>query len=83
MTVWATQDAKAKFAQLLRAAAKTPQTISHRGEERAVLLSVDEYRRLKDSKKPLSFVEFMQSSPLRGVDLKIERSRDPGRTIDL
>lgn len=83
MTTWATQDAKAKFAELLRAAEKAPQTIAHRGEDRAVLISVNEYRRLKGAKKSPSFVEFMQASPLRGVELKIERSRDTGRKIDL
>ncbi|MGD0864057.1 MAG: type II toxin-antitoxin system Phd/YefM family antitoxin [Rhizomicrobium sp.] len=83
MATWATQDAKAKFAELLRAAEKAPQTIAHRGEERAVLLSVNEYRRLKGARKPSNFVEFMQASPLRGVDLKIERSRDAGRKVEL
>jgi prevent-host-death family protein len=83
MATWATQDAKAKFAELLRAAEKAPQTIAHRGEDRVVLISVNEYRRLKGTKKPPNFVEFMQASPLRGVELKIERSRDTGRKIDL
>jgi prevent-host-death family protein len=83
MAKWALQDAKARLSEVVRAAKKEPQTITLRGEEQAVLLSVNEYRRLKNAKKPASFVEFMQASPLRGVDLKIERSRDKGRKIDL
>jgi antitoxin Phd len=82
MTVWAAQDAKAKFAELLRAAAKEPQTISHRGEIRAVLISAKEYHRLKNAKKSVNFVDFMQSSPLKGVDIQFERSRDTGRKIE-
>ena len=44
--VWPLQDAKAKLSQLIRAAAKEPQTITRHGEEVGVLLSPQEYQRL-------------------------------------
>ena len=44
--IWPLQDAKAKLSQLIRAAAKEPQTITRHGEEVGVLLSPQEYQRL-------------------------------------
>lgn len=82
MNAWQVQDAKARFSELLRsAAAEGPQAITVRGRTAAVVVSQEEYERLK-GKKP-SLVEFMRSSPLAGVDLEIERDRSPGRDIDL
>jgi len=82
MNAWQVQDAKARFSELLRsAAAEGPQAITVRGRTAAVVVSQEEYERLK-GKKP-SLVEFMRSSPLAGVDLEIERDRSPDRDIDL
>lgn len=82
MNAWQVQEAKARFSELLRSAAtEGPQAITVRGRTAAVVVSQDEYERLK-GRKP-SLVEFMRSSPLAGVDLEIERDRSPGRDIAL
>lgn len=82
MNAWQVQNAKARFSELLRsAAAEGPQAITVRGRTAAVVVSQEEYERLK-GKKP-SLVEFMRSSPLAGVDLEIGRDRSPDRDIDL
>ncbi|AVM72800.1 type II toxin-antitoxin system Phd/YefM family antitoxin [Magnetospirillum gryphiswaldense] len=82
MHAWQVQDAKARFSELLRsAAAEGPQAITVRGRTTAVVMSQDEYERLK-GRKP-SLVEFLRSSPLSGVDLDIERDRSPSRNIEL
>ena len=85
MTKWALQDAKARFSEVVRAARKSPQTITLRGEEAAVVLSSDEYRRLRrlpaKSKSTKTLVEILQSCP---YPLEIPpRSKDRGRDIDL
>jgi prevent-host-death family protein len=63
---WAVQEAKARFSELLRAAGKEPQSITLRGEETAVLLSAQEYRRITGNArkaKPKSFYEIWCSAP--------------------
>jgi antitoxin Phd len=84
MRTWALQDAKARFSEVVRAAKKEPQTITLRGEEAAVLLSAQEYRRLKGRPartKPKTFLEVMRACP-HGLEIP-PRSKDPGRVIDL
>jgi prevent-host-death family protein len=79
---WKLQDAKNRFSELVKKALKAgPQIVTLRGKETAVVLSVEEYRRLARPKTGL--VEFLQSSPLAGVDLDAERDRDTGRKIEL
>jgi antitoxin Phd len=81
MTRWQLQEAKARLSELVTSAKKSPQEITVRGEPAAVVVSIEEYNRLKGKKG--SFVEFMRNSPLKGVDLKIERDRSPGRPVRL
>ena len=58
-----------------------PQTITLRGTPAAVVLSFEQYQELTRPRSPLS--EFFKSSPLRGVELELERSRDTGREVEL
>ena len=82
MHAWQVQDAKARFSELLRSAASEgPQSITVRGRTTAVVISQDEYERLK-GRKP-SLVEFLRASPLSGVDLDVERDRSLPRDIEL
>jgi prevent-host-death family protein len=82
---WQMQDAKAKFAEVVRRAhAEGPQVVTHRGADTAVVLSIDEYRRLK-AERP-SFIDHLLSAPKwddEVIDLINDRSRDTGRDIDL
>ena len=51
--VWPVYDAKARFSELLDAALKDgPQIVSRRGVETAVLVPIDEWRRLKTQARP-------------------------------
>ena len=83
MQNWQVQEAKARFSELMRDAAKDgPQTITIRGRRAAVVLSADDYDRLKRPKP--SLVEFLRASPLAGVELDIERDRTaPPRDVTL
>lgn len=79
---WPLQEAKNRLSYLVEQANSTgPQTITVRGHARAVLLSAEEYERL--TRPAESLVEFFRHSPLVGVDLDLERDRDPGRAIGL
>ncbi|HZD57789.1 MAG TPA: type II toxin-antitoxin system Phd/YefM family antitoxin [Anaerolineales bacterium] len=80
--VWQLQDAKNRFSEVVnRALAEGPQIVTRRGEEVAVVLSTDEYNRLKKSKSSLR--EFFRESPLVGVDLEVERDQSYPRDTHL
>ena len=50
---WQVQDAKAKFSEFLEASlAEGPQIVTKRGVETAVLLSIEQWRRLEKLTKP-------------------------------
>ncbi|MDR1046614.1 MAG: type II toxin-antitoxin system Phd/YefM family antitoxin [Treponema sp.] len=79
---WQLQEAKAMLSALVRAAVEEPQIITVRGEETAVLLSMEEYRKLSPKKQ--SIVEFFQNSPWADVELELpERLPEEMREIDL
>lgn len=53
MAWWPIQDAKAHFSALLDAAVKDgPQIVTHHGIETAVLVPIEEWRRLKNPARP-------------------------------
>ena len=50
---WQLQDAKARFSEFLKAALeKGPQIVTRRGVETAVLVPIDEWRRLQQAARP-------------------------------
>jgi prevent-host-death family protein len=54
MKSWPVQEAKARFSELLNACEREgPQIVTRRGEETAVLLPVEEWRRLTASRPSL------------------------------
>jgi prevent-host-death family protein len=51
--VWQVYDAKARFSELLDATLKEgPQILTRRGVETAVLVPIDEWKRLKSGSRP-------------------------------
>jgi prevent-host-death family protein len=79
---WPLQEAKNRLSQVVEQACTSgPQTITVRGHAKAVVLSVEEYRRL--TQRSTSLTDFLRHSPLYGLDLEIERNSDTGRDIDL
>ena len=53
MHVWPVQDAKARFSEFLDAClSQGPQVVSRRGVEAAVLVPLDEWRRLQATAQP-------------------------------
>ncbi|KKB11652.1 hypothetical protein VE25_11735 [Devosia geojensis] len=79
MATWQVQQAKSHFSELLEKAEREgPQTITKHGTEKAVVLSVEEYRRLAGPKK--TFIEHLLSGP-KFDDFEIERDKDTGRDV--
>ena len=81
MAHWPVQDAKAHFSEVIeRARTEGPQTITRHGAERAVLISIEEYRALSGAKP--DFITHLLEGP-KFDDFFIERDRDTGRPVDL
>ncbi|MBF0295440.1 MAG: type II toxin-antitoxin system Phd/YefM family antitoxin [Magnetococcales bacterium] len=82
MGTWQLQEAKARFSEVIRkAVAEGPQEITVHGQQAAVVLSREDYTRL--THKQISFVEFMRTSPLAGVELELDRDRSMIREVEL
>jgi prevent-host-death family protein len=79
---WAIAEAKARFSEMIdRALTDGPQTITRKGQKAVVVVSNEEWQR--KTKRKGNLAEFFAASPLRGSDLKIERSKDGTRAIEL
>ncbi len=64
MAWWQVQDAKARFSELLDAAINNgPQVVTRRGIETAVLVPIEEWRRLQDSARPSLKALLLGSGP--------------------
>ena len=79
---WQLQEAKNHFSEVVEKALQdVPQFVTRRGVEAVVVLSVERYRQLTKPRGKL--VEFFRSSPLCGIDLSIERGKEPSREVEL
>jgi antitoxin Phd len=82
--VWQLQDAKNKFSELVeRAAEGEPQVVTKRGKRAAVLVSADEYARLKGRATggPADFVQHLLTAP-KGDFSAPKRTKTKLRRVD-
>lgn len=80
-TNWTVASAKARLSQLIERAQSSPQTITRNGKPSVVVVSAEEWERKTVRKGTLA--EFLLESPLRGVDLDLQRLRDEPRDLSL
>lgn len=81
---WALQDAKARFSEVVRRAkTEGPQRITVHGREEVVVVSVEEYRRVKGQPTGETLVKMLQESPLQDVDMDRARTRSRVRGVKL
>ena len=81
MRTWQVQDAKTRFSELIeRARSEGPQSITRHGKERAVVLSIEEYRLLA-AQRP-DFKSYLLGGP-KVDNFSVERDRDSGRDIEI
>ncbi len=81
MATWQVQEAKTRLSQLLdEAQSDGPQIITRHGSERAVVLSITDYRALTQSRPDLK--DYLLGGP-KTDNLKVTRSRDTGRKVRL
>ena len=78
---WPVNEAKSRFSDLLRQAEDDgPQVITRHGRERIVVLSIDEFRKLKAAQP--SFRDYLRSGP-KVDEFDVTRSDDTGRDFEL
>lgn len=66
--VWSVFDAKNRLSEVIDLAhAQGPQMITEKGQPSAVILSVEDYEKLKHPKMPLN--DFLRTAPLEGIEL--------------
>lgn len=81
MARWQVQEAKSRFSEVIESAEqKGPQIITKHGAERAVVLSIGDFRALTAHKPGLK--EYLLGGP-KVDDFKIERDSDTGREMAL
>ncbi|MGA8074656.1 MAG: type II toxin-antitoxin system Phd/YefM family antitoxin [Candidatus Acidiferrales bacterium] len=79
---WAVAKAKARLSAVIdRALADGPQTITKNGRKAVVIVAADEWERKTQRKGNLA--EFLAASPLRGVNIRLNRSRGKARDLQL
>ena len=81
---WVLQDAKARFSELVRRVhSDGPQHVTVHGRREVVLVSGDEFRRLKGELTGEALIAAMQSSPHRDIDIEPSRAAMPVRDVIL
>ncbi|MEN9865794.1 MAG: hypothetical protein RL748_1384 [Pseudomonadota bacterium] len=81
MQSWQIQEAKARLSELLKLSeSEGPQDITLHGKSVAVVLSRSAYDKMSGNQQ--SLVEFMQQSPLYGLE-EIEFERDQSETREV
>jgi prevent-host-death family protein len=70
MNSWSVQDAKARFSELLDSCLKEgPQVVTKRGTEAAVLVPVDDWRRLQQAARPTLKELLLAQTPRADIPL--------------
>jgi len=81
MRVWAVQDAKARFSEMLdRCVDEGAQIVTKRGEQTAVLVPIREWRRLTEAATP-TLKDLLLSDVGRGDLPIVERGKMGHRTL--
>jgi prevent-host-death family protein len=76
---WQLQEAKNKLSEVVDRALKDgPQEITRHGKKTAVIISMQEYKKLKNQKGNLA--DFFRKSPLSGIDF--DRRKDLPRKVE-
>jgi len=79
---WLLQDAKARFSELVRRVrSEGPQHVTVHGRDEVVVISAEEFRRLKGDLTGKSLLAVMQASPYRDLDIEPKRTPLPVRKV--
>src|SRR5271166_1371358 len=81
---WLLQDAKARFSELVRRVrSEGPQHVTVHGRDEVVVVSAEEFHRLKGDRTGAALIEALQASPYRDIDIEPQRAPMPVRGVNL
>ena len=81
---WVLQDAKARFSESVRRVhSDGPQHVTVHGRDEVVVISAEEFRRLKGERTGEALIAAMQASPYRDLDLEPARGALSVRDVTL
>src|SRR6202050_1880885 len=81
---WLLQDAKARFSELVRRVrSEAPQHVTGHGRDEVVVISAEEFRRLKGDLTGEALNAAMQASPHRDIEIEPKRAPMPVRQVVL
>ena len=81
---WHLQDAKARFSELVRRVRSDgPQHVTVHGRDEVVVISAEEFRRLKGNLTGQALVDALEASPYRELDIEPQRTAMPVRDVKL
>jgi len=81
---WQLQEAKARFSEVVRRAVELgPQHVTVNGEERAVVVSAQEYERLAGHRTGKDLIKLLAQSPLADLEFEHPAITGPVRDVDL
>ena len=81
---WVLQDAKARFSELVRRVrSEGPQHVTVHGRDAVVVISAEEFRRLKGGVTGQALIDALQASPHRDLEIAPERGALPVRDVIL
>ena len=81
---WLLQDAKARFSELVRRVrSEGPQHVTVHGRDAVVIISAEEFRRLKGDLTGQALIAAMQASPHRDIEIEPQRAAMPVREVVL
>src|ERR1700678_4116922 len=81
---WLWQDAKARLSELVRRVrSEGPQHVTVQGRDEVVVISAEEFRRLKGDPTGQALIAAMQTSPHQDIDLEAKRAPMPVREVSL
>lgn len=81
---WILHEAKAQFSELIRCACQEgPQYVAVRGQDGVIVISLEEFRRLRGGMTGQALIDAMQASPHRDIELIAESMALPIREFNL
>jgi prevent-host-death family protein len=81
---WALQNAKARFSELVRRVRSDgPQHVTVHGRDEVVVISAEEFRRLKCGETGQALIDALQASRHRDLKIEPKRAAMPVRDVGL
>ena len=83
-SAWQLREAKARFSEVVnRVHDEGPQRVTVRGKKEVVIVTADEFRRMKGDVTGKALVDALAKSPLRDVEFERLSVQSPVRDVEL